>query len=130
MNNTVNILVAEDDLNIALALKVVLRRAISNAVITTVRDGREALELLQQDNYNLLLSDWNMPQITGLELLTMVRSNPRTEQLPFLMLTARNDVDCNKPLFTTGTTRCISKPFDNVELVEKVIELLGDRFKQ
>lgn len=130
MNNTVNILIAEDDLNIALALKVVLRRAISNAVITTARDGREALELLQQDNYNLLLSDWNMPQITGLELLTMVRSNPRTEQLPFLMLTARNDVDCNKPLFTTGTTRCINKPFDNVELVEKVVELLGDGFKQ
>lgn len=125
MKESLKILLAEDDTNIALALKILLRRAFTGATITTACDGQEALELLQQHSYDLLLSDWNMPRLTGMELLLRIRANPYTSQLPFLMLTARTDVNCDKAFGQSGATDCINKPFDNDKLIEKVIKLLN-----
>lgn len=125
MNDSPRILIAEDDAHIALAVKIILRRAIHGATITTARDGQEALERLQQEEYDLVLSDWNMPRLTGMELLKQVRCEPRTQQLPFLMLTARSDKDCGESTLANEITSCVSKPFDNDELIAKVVELLG-----
>ncbi len=118
------ILIAEDDANIALALTVLLRRTISNAVITTVNDGQQAMRCLCDDNYALVISDWNMPCITGLELLSFVRTTPQTQRLPFLMLTARIDVAGFSELSNDDITGHIGKPFDTDEFIRKVKQLL------
>lgn len=119
-----NILIAEDDANIALAVKTLLRKPTNGANITIVSDGQEALEYLQQGDCDLLISDWNMPRLSGNELLAEVRANVATSQLPFLMLSARSDVASVVSPSGTGVTEFIAKPFDNAELVALVVKLL------
>jgi len=118
-----NILIAEDDANIALAVKTLLRKPTDGANITIVSDGQEALECLQQGDYDLLISDWNMPRLSGNELLAEVRANAATARLPFLMLSARSDVVSS---IGAGVTDYIAKPFDNAELVALVVKLLAE----
>ncbi len=120
------LLIAEDDANIALALSVLLRRAISGALITIVCDGQEAIEHLRDGDYALVISDWNMPRVTGLELLAAVRSSQHTQQLPFLMLTARTDGASFMEPHNADVTGYIGKPFDNDDFINKVKQLLGE----
>ena len=126
MTKQKNILIAEDDANIALAVKTVLRKPTNGANITIAFDGQEALECLQQGDYDLLISDWNMPRLTGQELLAEVRANTATAQLPFLMLTARPDVADVVSSPGAGVINYIAKPFDNAELVALVVKLLAE----
>jgi len=122
MTKQKNILIAEDDANIALAVKTLLRKPTNGANITIVADGQEALECLQQGHYDLLISDWNMPRLSGNELLVEVRANAATARLPFLMLSARSDVVSS---IKAGVTDYIAKPFDNAELIALVVKLLA-----
>lgn len=127
MTAQVNILIAEDEANIALAIKTIVRKATGGGNVVTVGDGRAALAALQDKDFDLLISDWNMPHMTGLELLSQVRGDSRTEQLPFLMLTARADAGSVKSALVTGVTDYIAKPFDKDKLVDKVHRFLGDK---
>lgn len=124
MTEPKRILIAEDDANIALAVKTILRKPTNGANITIVSDGQEALECLQQGEYDLLISDWNMPRLTGNELLAEVRANSATAQLPFLMLSARPDAADVMSSAGEGVTDYIAKPFENSELIEMVVRLL------
>lgn len=126
MASPINILIAEDETNIALALKTIIQKA-TGAYITTVTDGRAALNALDNERFDLLISDWNMPQVTGIDLLSQVRANPRTAQLPFLMLTARADASSVRAALGSGVTDYIAKPFDKDKLIEKVQRFLGDK---
>ncbi len=125
MNKGLKILVVEDDANIALALTVLLRRAFSPVVVTCVSDGQQAKVSLCESDYELIISDWNMPFMTGLELLSFVRASPKIKRLPFLMLTARTDVSNYSELSNVDITVCIGKPFDTDEFVGKIKQLLG-----
>lgn len=130
MEKETKILIAEDDANLTLALKVLLKRGVPGAAITSARDGQEALELLElleQSDYQLLISDWNMPRLTGLELLTQVRANPRTQQLPFLMLTGRADLEEARSRLSNDATSMIGKPFESDALITEVLKLLAAR---
>jgi two-component system chemotaxis response regulator CheY len=124
MTIPVNILIVEDDANISLALKIILHRALVRAEITMVRDGQAALGQLHGGGFDLVISDWNMPRVSGLELLTAIRSNTSTQRLPFLMLTARSDVGSYGDMLNNEFSDYISKPFDNDVFVEKVLTLL------
>jgi two-component system chemotaxis response regulator CheY len=125
MTKPKSILIAEDDAHIALALKMIVRKAVAGAQVTVVADGRQALEKLKQGNYDLLISDWNMPELTGMELLTELRADDKIAPLPFLMLTARTDLASVKEVLEAEQADYISKPFDNEEVIEKVLQLLG-----
>lgn len=125
MTKQQNILIAEDDAHIALALKLIVRKAVAGAQVTIVADGRQALEKMQQDSYDLLISDWNMPELTGIELLAELRADDSISDLPFLMLTARTDLASVKEVLKAERADYISKPFDNEEVIEKVLRLVG-----
>lgn len=129
MTAPVNILIAEDEANIALALKTIVSKATNGGKVTMVGDGRQALTALQGGDFDLLISDWNMPNMTGLQLLSEVRANKRTEQLPFLMLTARADAGSVKAALVSGVTDYIAKPFDKHKLVDKVQRFLGAKLQ-
>jgi two-component system chemotaxis response regulator CheY len=124
MTKQANILIAEDDAHIALALKMIIRKINNGGRITVVNDGEQALGALHEADYDLVISDWNMPLKTGMELLTEVRSNNDMKHIPFLMLTARTDLGSVKEALSFESTDYISKPFDNDEVAKKVISLL------
>ncbi len=125
MTEQKNILIAEDDAHIALALKMIVRKLTGGGKVSIVSNGEQALTVLSEAGYDLVISDWNMPLKTGMELLKEVRSNKHMRHIPFLILTARTDLSSVKEALSFVATDYISKPFDNDDIVKKVLKLLA-----
>jgi len=127
MDSSLNILIAEDEANIALALKTVVSKAVPGANITVSNNGREALDAISEKPYQLVISDWNMPLMTGIELLSELRKDESTIDIPFLMLTARGDKSSVITAVQGGVTQYISKPFERQDVIQRVQDLLGSQ---
>jgi CheY-like chemotaxis protein len=83
-----------------------------------LEDGLEAYSYLEENSADLIISDWSMPNMDGLELLKRIRSNPSLNSLPFIMLTANEDV--TKDAMDAGASNVLSKPTNPTELIEKI----------
>lgn len=79
--------------------------------VTTATNGFEAWEQLKVDRFDLVLCDWNMPKMSGRELLEKVRSTPALNHLPFIMITGETASDRVKNAISGGVTDFIVKPF-------------------
>lgn len=88
--------------------------------IFEAKDGRVALEILRQENIDIILSDWNMPNVSGEELLYEVRSDPALREIPFIMMTANANRDFIIMAIQLGVTQYIAKPFTSHELEQKI----------
>jgi len=120
------VLVAEDDPNIALALCTIIKKGVPDTEVIIAENGMEALSVFQKNKIDLVMSDWNMPVMTGGELLSVIRNSENNPSVPFLMLTARADSESVKSAINGDVTEYIVKPFDNAGLLEKVISVLGE----
>jgi len=125
MSSELNILLAEDEKNIALALKTIVQKAALGANIQVVDNGKKALEATFETNFQLIISDWNMPEMTGLELLTELRKKETTRNIPFLMLTARGDKPSVLSALKGGVTGYLTKPFDKKDVIDRVQSMLA-----
>jgi len=83
-------------------------------------DGQEAWEHLSQDSFDLLLTDWNMPRMSGLELLQKVRQAPELKELPVVMLTTRNNKQDIISAVKAGVNNYVTKPCKPSQLKEKI----------
>jgi len=93
--------------------------------IKTAKDGKEAWQMLQEaterkDPYEFIVSDWNMPNMTGLELLKLVRASTDYAKTPFLMITAESEKEQVVVAISAGVTNYIAKPFTPPTLEEKI----------
>ena len=84
-------------------------------------NGADALAKLQTGNFGLVISDWNMEPMTGLELLKNVRSDPKLKQTPFIMVTAESKTENVIAAKQAGVSNYIVKPF-NAETLRGKIE--------
>ncbi|MBA4118485.1 MAG: two-component system response regulator [Candidatus Puniceispirillum sp.] len=89
-------------------------------------DGASALEKLNSGNYSLVISDWNMEPMTGLELLKTVRSGGKNPQIPFIMVTAESKTENVIAAKQAGVNNYIVKPFNAETLKTKLVGVLGD----
>jgi len=89
-------------------------------------DGATALEKIQQNDYGLILSDWNMVPMTGYELLKAVRADPRTKATPFVMITAEAKTENVVAARQAGVNNYIIKPFTLAVLKQKLTTVLGE----
>lgn len=89
-------------------------------------DGNTALDLLQTRSYGLVLSDWNMQPMSGLELLKRVRALPKTRNLPFVMVTAEAKAENVVAARQAGVNNYVIKPFTVQVLKQKLSTVLGD----
>ena len=94
--------------------------------ITTATNGRDAYELLVSPSYrpDIVLSDIMMPEMDGFELLSKIRKNERTRNLPFCFLTAKADTDDRIQALKIGVDDYLIKPFDDRELVARLNNLI------
>ncbi len=122
---SLNILIVEDEENVGIALQAIMGNEYSDSNIVLARDGEEALDKLQQDDFHLIIADWNMPKKTGDELLIDVRSNPKLRGIPFVMTTARSDKDSVVAAIQAGVNDYVRKPFEKKSLIDKTRKLLG-----
>ncbi len=126
-NQDLKILLVED----ASVMRQMEKKALNSLGITKIveaADGREAIEKLRaEDDIDLIISDWNMPVMNGLELLQWVRGNEPIGNLPFMMATGRGEKKEIAKAGDAGVSSFISKPFSGDELKEKIEEALGLR---
>jgi two-component system, chemotaxis family, chemotaxis protein CheY len=111
-----------------------MRRIIKNllhdlgyANVTEADDGKTALPLLKEGNFDFLITDWNMPGMPGLELLKQVRADARLAKLPVLMLTAEAKREQIVEAAQAGVSGYVIKPFTAATLKEKIDKILAAR---
>ena len=114
------VLVVDDDIKLLKMLKRTL--VFENLDVFTATNGREALEVVQQEAPDLLIVDWMMPEMDGLELIQHLRD--ANNHMPILMLTARDAVENRVFGLESGADDYLVKPFAPAELVARVHALL------
>ena len=108
-------------------------RALIRAVIDELGDfdtveaatGFEALKMLPQQEYDLIITDINMPDINGLELINFVRSNVRYSHVPIIIVSTERSEEDKKRGLALGATAYVTKPFKSVELQEAIQKIIG-----
>jgi CheY-like chemotaxis protein len=117
------ILVAEDNPTIAGVLTFCLRQA--GYDVTHASCGQSAWDLLCQESYDLVTTDFQMPRMTGGELCQRIRAEPRLAKLPVILLTCKGyELDTSRYLDELGVSRIIAKPFSPNALVKAVKQCL------
>lgn len=116
----VSFLVADDSSTIrALVRKVLESKLGANRIFEAV-DGAEAVEILKTQKIDIILSDWEMPNISGDELLYQVRNHPEWKTIPFIMMTSHGGKDFIMTAIQNGVTHYLVKPFTAVEMEDRI----------
>lgn len=92
--------------------------------IAEAENGVEALRKLEAGNFKFVISDWNMPNMNGLELLKAVRNSPHLKDMPFLLVTAEARKENIVEAAQAGADGYIVKPFTAETLTEKITMIL------
>jgi two-component system, OmpR family, alkaline phosphatase synthesis response regulator PhoP len=116
------ILVADDETHILHVVSMKLKNAGFN--VLTASDGQEALDIALAEKPDLLITDYHMPNLSGLELCKRLRQEPSTSKLPAIMLTARGYNLQPEDTENSGILRMLSKPFSPRQLLTTVNEVL------
>ena len=116
----VSVLVVDDASFIRDLIKNCLRNYFPGIRIEDAVNGRKAQTLLTREAFDLVLCDWEMPEISGLELLSWCREQDRLKTLPFIMVTSRGDKENVIQAIQAGVSDFVSKPFTNEQLLSKV----------
>lgn len=119
-----NILIV-DDMSMMRKLVKAQLKDLGFAQITEAQNGAEALTIIeQQDSQNtpiqLVLADWNMPVLTGIELLAKLKASAKFKNLPFIIITAEGEVHQVTEAIKLGVSSFIRKPFSPEALKEKI----------
>lgn len=97
--------------------------------VDEAEDGQVALHKLKNQSFDFIVSDWNMPNMTGIELLKAVRAEPQLRHLPFLMITAEAKRENIIEAATAGANGYIVKPFTAATLEEKINKIFQSTSK-
>jgi two-component system phosphate regulon response regulator PhoB len=114
----INVLVVDDESAIREMIRFALGR--SGMKVRCAADGLEALSKISEETPDILLLDWMMPGINGLELTRRLRRNSQTAEIPIIMLTAKVTEDDKVAGLNAGTDDYIIKPFSPRELVARI----------
>lgn len=96
---------------------------ISSCKISEASDGEEALAKLQSETFDLLITDWNMPKLSGLDLVKKLKADPKLAKLPILMVTAESKKEQIVVAAKAGVNGYILKPFTPETLKEKLTKM-------
>jgi two-component system chemotaxis response regulator CheY len=124
MDKTTNILIVDDYKTMLRIIRNLLRQ-IDFHNVDEATDGAEALIKLRTGNYGLIISDWNMQPMTGLQLLQEVRADARLKHIPFIMVTAESKAENVVAAKQAGVSNYIVKPFNAETLREKIEKVLA-----
>ena len=126
IDKNMRILVVDDFATMRKVIKNLLRQ-IGYQNVTEAEDGVAALKELRSQKIDFVISDWNMPNMTGIELLRAVRADSELSSLPFLMVTAESLKQNVVEAVKAGVSNYIVKPFTAEvlsEKIEKIVEKL------
>jgi len=121
-----NVLIVDDYKTMLRIIRNLLRQLGFNN-IDEAMDGSQALQQLRSGtDYGLVISDWNMEPMTGLQLLREVRADAKLKSMPFIMVTAESKSENVIAAKEAGVSNYIVKPFNAETLKSKMVSVLGD----
>ncbi len=118
------ILIVEDSATTRALIRAVIDE-LSGYETVEASSGFEALKILPQQQYDLIITDINMPDINGLELINFVRNNPRYSHLPIIIVSTERSEEDKKRGMALGASAYVTKPFKSVELQEIIEKTLA-----
>jgi DNA-binding response OmpR family regulator len=118
------ILIVEDDRNIAYLAQYHVRK-LGHEAVTVVNSGSQVLNLLGEERFDLVLLDWMLPDISGIDILRHIRMTEPHRETPVVMMTARNRPEDVLAAIEAGANDYIVKPFERTVLQGKVGKLLA-----
>ena len=124
MNTSMNVLIVDDYKTMLRIIRNLLKQ-IDFENVEEASDGNEAFTKLQEGNFGLVISDWNMEPMTGLELLQKVRADAKLKATPFIMVTAESKTENVVAAKQAGVSNYIVKPFNAETLKGKIEKVLG-----
>jgi two-component system chemotaxis response regulator CheY len=122
MDLKMKVLVVDDFATMRRIIKNVLKQ-IGFTNILEADDGTAALGVLKENKVDLIISDWNMPKMNGLDLLKTVRKEEETKKVPFVMVTAEAQKDNVLQAVQAGVSNYIVKPFTADAVKEKLSKI-------
>ncbi|AVM75167.1 response regulator [Magnetospirillum gryphiswaldense] len=125
VDKNMNVLIVDDYKTMLRIIRNLLKQLGFNNV-DEATDGSMALQMLRVGNYGLIISDWNMEPMTGLQLLREVRSDAKLKSIPFIMVTAESKSENVIAAKEAGVSNYIVKPFNAETLKTKMSSVLGD----
>jgi two-component system chemotaxis response regulator CheY len=123
MDKNMNILIVDDYKTMLRIIRNLLRQ-LDFQNVDEATDGAQALSMLRTGSYGLVISDWNMQPMTGLQLLQEVRADAKLRNLPFIMVTAESKTENVVAAKQAGVSNYIVKPFNAETLKEKIEKVL------
>jgi two-component system, chemotaxis family, chemotaxis protein CheY len=123
MNQELTILIIEDDATLLFLYNRYLHN-LGYKNIITAGDGITALEQLNKNNFDLIISDWDLPGMNGLELLDKLRSQENLKNIPFILMTGHKDKEKELKSIEQGINKFLLKPAD----VEKFQQAINECF--
>ncbi len=125
VDKNMHILIVDDYKTMLRIIRNLLRQ-LGFVNIEEATDGSMALQMLRGGNFGLVISDWNMEPMTGLQLLREVRADPKLKSTPFIMVTAESKSENVIAAKEAGVSNYIVKPFNAETLQAKMVSVLGE----
>ncbi len=125
VDKNMNVLIVDDYKTMLRIIRNLLRQ-LGFVNIDEATDGSMALQLLRGGTYGLVISDWNMEPMTGLQLLREVRADAKLKSIPFIMVTAESKSENVIAAKEAGVSNYIVKPFNAETLQAKMVSVLGE----
>lgn len=125
VNKDMRILVV-DDFQTMRRIIINLLRQLGFKNVAEAPDGQRALEKVKGEKFDLIISDWNMPNMTGMDFLKAVRADETLKAIPFIMVTAEGKKENVIAAVQAGVSNYVVKPFNAATLKEKMVKVLGD----
>ena len=123
-DTNIKVLVVDDFATMRRIVKGVLKQ-LGFSKIIEAEDGSAALGELKKDSIGLIVSDWNMPKMTGLDLLKAVKKDESLKNIPFIMVTAEGQKENVIEAVKAGVSNYVVKPFTPETFSEKLEKVLG-----
>jgi len=122
----IKILVVDDQETMRKVISHILKQLGFNH-ISVAEDGKKAYQMLKKGSFNFVISDWNMPNMSGIQLLKLIRNTDSLKTLPVLLVTAENEKSQVMEAAKAGVNSFIAKPFSAAELEKKIAIIFPER---
>jgi len=119
------VLIADDEIHIIHVVAIKLRN--NGYEVIAANNGAEAYDLACSEQPDIIVTDYQMPFVTGIELVEKLRANVLTQHTPVILLTARTFAISSEMQESLGVEACLSKPFSPRELLKTIQDILHER---
>lgn len=129
VSKDIKVLIVDDSVGIRLAAKKIFK-SLGYSNITAVDDGTTALEALKKQPFDLVVADWNMPKMSGVDLLKNMKKDTSLADIPFLLVTGEENQDSLMDAIRSGISNFMTKPYDARILAEKIDRIFAFKEEQ